>query len=68
MQLTDRIPTKKAAAILGVNPGYLMQEMKKGTLDLGYVGKTKQRHTYVIFRKKLEALIGRELTEEDLQN
>lgn len=65
-KMTDRIPTQRAAEILGIGKLYMMQEMRAGRMDLGYVSKGK-RKTYVIFRAKLEKMIGRELTEEDLK-
>lgn len=64
--MTDRIKTKKAAEILGVNVCYLQQEMRNGRLDLGYVSKA-DRKTYIVLRAKLEKFIGRELTEEELK-
>lgn len=65
--MTDRIPTKTAARIIGVAPQYLCQEMRNGNIDLGCVLKSEKHYNYIIFRAKLEKLIGRELTEEDLE-
>lgn len=64
MEMTDRIPTKTAARIIGVVPQYLQQEMRAGRMDLGYVAGGKRKN-YIIFRAKLEKFIGRELTEDD---
>ena len=64
--MTDRVSSKTAARIIGVIPQYLHQEMKAGRIDIGYVvggGKVKN---YIIMRSKLEKFIGRELTEEEL--
>lgn len=50
---------------MGVLPQYIQQEMRRGHMDLGYVSEGK-RKTYVIFRAKLEKMIGRKLTDEEI--
>lgn len=64
--MKDRVSAKTAARIMGVLPQYIQQEMRNGRMDLGYVSGGKHK-TYIIFRAKLEKMIGRELTEEELK-
>jgi hypothetical protein len=64
--MTDRIPVNVAARIMGVIPQFIYQEMREGRMDLGYVTGNKRKQ-YIIFRAKLEKMIGRKLTEEDLK-
>lgn len=64
--MTDEIKTEVAARILGMVPCFLRQEMRAGRLDLGYVGGTGKHKTYKVYRAKLEAMIGRTLTEAEL--
>ena len=64
--MTDRVPIKTAARILGWGVAYLQQEMRNKRVDLGYARKVKKNYTYFVYRAKLEKLIGRELTDADL--
>ena len=61
--MTERIGLPDAAKILGVSPQAVREHMKRGLWDLGIVEETggrKRKYTYIIFRQKLEKLIGKE--------
>ncbi len=64
------VPLPEAARLLGINPQGLREHMKRGHLDVGLVlpglkGKHKQ---YIVYKSKLEKVIGREIESEDKQN
>ena len=62
--MTDRLTPKQAAKIMGVSVQFLNYQMDEGIWDLGIVGKSKTgRRTHVIFRSKVEKMIGRKLEE-----
>ena len=66
--MTDRLTPKQAARIMGVDPQFLNYQMDMGVWDLGVIGKSRngKRNTHIIFRAKLEKILGREIKEEEL--
>lgn len=56
----ERVTIKQAAEMLGVTQEGLRQLMLRKKIDIGFVVDRKQRHTYYIFREKLNRLVGKE--------
>lgn len=58
-----RITVQEAAAILGTTPDYIHYHMRCGDLPIGHVmpsGGKGKRKTYMIYRDKVNAFVGRE--------
>lgn len=56
-----KVTVAEAAKMIGVDPDYLRQRMKRGEWDLGVVvppPKGGQIYKYIIFRPKLERFLG----------
>ena len=65
--MTDRLTPKQAAKIMGVTDKLINYQMDIGNWDLGLVSKSRTgRNTHIIFRAKLEKLIGRQIGENEL--
>lgn len=65
--MTDRLTPKQAAKIMGINVQFLTYQMDVGNWDLGAVLESKTgRKTHLIYRCKVEKILGRELREEEL--
>jgi len=63
----DRLSVNKAAELLGVSATFLRYQMDVGAWDIGSVTKTRGgRRGHIIFRAKLEKLLGRELKEGEI--
>ena len=64
----DRVRTEKAAQIIGCSRRLLTYQMDKGIWDLWTVtrSKTGRRSQHIVFRAKLEKMIGRPLTGEEI--
>lgn len=60
MKGSDIVSIETAAAILGIYPQGVRDQMAAGKLDIGLVIKGKGRNTYRIYRAKLARYLGRE--------
>lgn len=60
MKSSETIPVATAAAILGICPQGVRDQMASGKLDIGLCRKSKGRNTYRVFRAKLAKYMGRE--------
>ena len=61
---TTRITVREAAAILGTTPDYIHYHMRRGDLPIGHVmssGGRGKRKTYMIYRDKVNAFVGKEM-------
>lgn len=56
----ERITIEEAANLLGVSKQAVRIMMQKKTVDLGIVVESGNRKTYLIFREKLNKLVGKE--------
>lgn len=62
--MSERITVKEAARTLGVSEQCVREGMKRKILDLGVVIPTSgTKLNYLIYRKKLDALVGRSTDE-----
>lgn len=62
--MKERMSISQASEILGLSGAFIRYQMDVGGMDLGVVTKTKSgRRTHIIFRSKLEKLIGRKIEE-----
>lgn len=58
--MSERVTVKEAASLLGVSEQCVREGMKRKSLDIGTVIPTSgTKLNYLIFREKLDALIGR---------
>ena len=67
--VTDRLTPRQAAKIMGVDVQFLNYQMDMGIWDLGIVGESrnKKKRTHLIYRCKVEKIIGREIREEEIK-
>lgn len=66
--MTDRLSVKQAAKVIGVTPALLRYQMDMNIWDLGAVARSKNgRRSHIIFRAKVEKLLGRELKEGEVE-
>lgn len=56
----ERITIEEAANLLGVSKQAVRIMMQKKAVDIGIVVKSGNRKTYLIFREKLNKLVGKE--------
>lgn len=64
---TERVPLLQAAKELGIAPQGLREYMKRGLIDLGLVMPSLdgKRHSYLIYRDKLNQVLGKGLPKEE---
>ena len=56
----ERVSIDEAAKVLGISKQALRIMMNKKAIDIGLVSGEGQRKTYIIFREKLNRLVGKE--------
>lgn len=56
----ERITIEEAATMLGISKQALRLMMQKKAVDIGLVVNSGSRKTYIIFREKLNRLVGKE--------
>jgi len=63
---SERVPLLQAAKELGIAPQGLREYMKRGLIDLGVVmpGSGKRKN-YLIYRDKLDRVLGKGLPKEE---
>ena len=64
---TERVPLIQAAKELGIAPQGLREYMKRGLIDLGLVMPSLdgKRYSYLIYRDKLNQVLGKGLPKEE---
>ncbi len=64
---TERVPLVQAARELGIAPQGLREYMKRGLIDLGLVMPSLdgKRYSYLIYRDKLNQVLGKGLPKEE---
>jgi hypothetical protein len=64
---TERVPLVQAARELGIAPQGLREYMKRGLIDLGLVMPSLdgKRYSYLIYRDKLNLVLGKGLPKEE---
>jgi predicted transcriptional regulator len=64
---TERVPLLQAAKELGIAPQGLREYMKRGLIDLGLVMPSLdgKRYSYLIYRDKLNQVLGKGLPKEE---
>ena len=64
---TERVPLVQAARELGIAPQGLREYMKRGLIDLGLVMPSLEgkRYNYLIYRDKLDQVLGKGLPREE---
>ena len=62
----ERVPLVQAARELGIAPQGLREYMKRGLIDLGLVMPSLEgkRYNYLIYRDKLDQVLGKGLPRE----
>lgn len=58
----ERISIEEAATMLGVSKQAVRLMMQRKAVDIGLVVNSGSRKTYIIFREKLNRLVGKETT------
>lgn len=63
----ERVPLVQAAGELGIAPQGLREYMKRGLIDLGLVMPSLEgkRYNYLIYRDKLDQVLGKGLPREE---
>ncbi|MBR5273783.1 MAG: hypothetical protein IKU33_00900 [Bacteroidales bacterium] len=63
----ERVPLVQAARELGIAPQGLREYMKRGLIDLGLVMPSLEgkRYNYLIYRDKLDQVLGKGLPREE---
>ena len=63
----ERVPLVQAAKELGIAPQGLREYMKRGLIDLGLVMPSLEgkRYNYLIYRDKLDQVLGKGLPREE---
>ena len=56
----ERISIEEAATMLGVSKQAVRLMMQRKAVDIGLVVNSGSRKTYIIFREKLNRLVGKE--------
>ena len=56
----ERVSIKEASEMLGVSPQAVRLLMQRKRVDIGLVVDSGSKKTYIIFREKLNKLIGKE--------
>lgn len=58
----ERITIEEAAKMLGISKQAVRILMQEKKVDIGLVVEGKEHKTYLIFREKLNKLVGKETT------